>query len=332
VETCFTAGLAACFAACYWLLFKGRMTAQVFIALLFVLYVVDVWRVDNKFLFTIKVPEMYKTSKNPVMEFIGRTSNQYRVLPMNGEDPMGYVNQNIPVMYTSNAVQQVRWQQVIDSFNISGPMMDMLNVKYLVMAKDDFQTEKNMLENKFTPVFYAPDGTTVVLENKYVLPKAWIVPSVAVVTDSAQRLALLQNAVISPYSVALVEAQPKLAMPNPTGVLPPLSQNVTVPLYEGEHIVVNAVTPVNALLVIGEKYYKGWEATIDGKATEIVPVNHILRGVYLTPGSHKIEFRFDPLPFKIGKYLTLGSFAFFAMMLVREWFLRRSREGLGGNA
>jgi hypothetical protein len=33
---------------------------------------------------------------------------------------------------------------------------------------------------------------------------------------------------------------------------------------------------------------------------------------------------FDPLPFKIGKYLTLGSFALFAAMLLRERLRRRA--------
>jgi hypothetical protein len=38
-----------------------------------------------------------------------------------------------------------------------------------------------------------------------------------------------------------------------------------------------------------------------------------------------VEFVFDPLPFKVGKYLTFGSFAFFALMLLREIRLRRAR-------
>ena len=67
----------------------------------------------------------------------------------------------------------------------------------------------------------------------------------------------------------------------------------------------------------------GWKATVDDKSVDIQRVNYILRGVYLTPGTHKVEFRFDPLPFKIGKYLTLASFALFAGMLIREWRLRR---------
>jgi hypothetical protein len=49
----------------------------------------------------------------------------------------------------------------------------------------------------------------------------------------------------------------------------------------------------------------------------------VLRGIYLTPGMHKVEMVFDPTPFKVGKYLTLISFAVFAAFLGREVVLRR---------
>ncbi|HJV33565.1 YfhO family protein, partial [Geomonas sp.] len=84
----------------------------------------------------------------------------------------------------------------------------------------------------------------------------------------------------------------------------------------------------NAMLVLGEKYYQGWRATVDGKSSEIYPVDYVLRGVYLTPGKHSVSFLFDPTPFKVGKYLTLGSFAVFAFALLRELLLRR-REASG---
>jgi hypothetical protein len=38
-----------------------------------------------------------------------------------------------------------------------------------------------------------------------------------------------------------------------------------------------------------------------------------------------VEFVFDPLPFKIGKWLTLASLAFIALLSVREWLIRRKR-------
>lgn len=325
VETGIAAGLAALFSLVFGAYYRRMFTDKVLLAALLLLFIADVGRIDNKFLFLIKVPEKNMASKTPVTEFVGRASNQYRVLPMGGEDPMHYVSQGIPVMYTSNAVQQRRWQEFLDGFTLVSPMPDILNVKYLVYGTDQYAQEKAQLGDKYQPVFTPPGGSTVVLENRAVLPKAWIVPSVALVIDTSQRLAILQNPLFPPLSVALVESQPPLAMANPNSASTPLPQKVTLPLYESEHIVVEANTPNNALLVLGEKYYMGWTAQIDGVKTEIYPVNHILRGVYLTPGNHKVEFRFDPLPFKIGKYLTLASFLLFAGMLVREWLIRRKR-------
>jgi len=103
--------------------------------------------------------------------------------------------------------------------------------------------------------------------------------------------------------------------------------SVAVLQYEPNKILLRAKSAQNSLLVLGEKYYPWWYAEVDGKDTEIYPVNHILRGVYLLPGTHEVEFVFDPLPFKIGKWLTLASFTLFAVLIGRELWLRRSKRG-----
>ena len=168
----------------------------------------------------------------------------------------------------------------------------------------------------------------MVLENKTVLPKAWLVPSVAIVTDPEQRLRIISAAEdFKPNQVAIVESPPPIQLESYPVQLLSSAGKADVTLYEANRIVVEAQVLKNSLLVIGEKYYNWWYASLDGKKTVIEPVNHILRGVYLTPGTHKVEFIFDPLPFKIGKYLTLASLAFFALLLVREWRGRRLEKG-----
>jgi hypothetical protein len=133
----------------------------------------------------------------------------------------------------------------------------------------------------------------------------------------------MQDPRFDPRGMALVESAPPIPMagPNALPAVPP--GEVRVLRYEGERIELEAAVAMNSMLVLGEKYYKGWRATVDGKLTEIHPVNHVLRGVYLTPGTHKVEFVFDPMPFKVGKYLTLASFALFALLLGREFVVRR---------
>ncbi|MEI6207754.1 MAG: YfhO family protein [Desulfuromonadales bacterium] len=326
-ETGVAAGIAALYAGALLLLLRQNLARYV-PWLLLLLFAGDTCRVNSKFTFLVPAPHQAKGTAPaaPEIRFLSGMPVIFRVLPMDGNDPMQYATRNLPVMFTSNAVQQVRWQQFLDGFNLAGPMTDMLNVKYLVIKNADYQQQKEQMGQKYQTVFTAPDNGVVVLENRTVLPKGWLVPSAAVIPDPAQRLALLQIPQFNPATVALVESPPPIPLADPNSALTPLpAQNVTIPVYEGERIVVEAVVQVNALLVLGEKYYKGWKGTVDGKNVDIVPVNHILRGVYLTPGKHTVEFVFDPLPFKIGKFLTLASFALFAGMLVREWLVRRKK-------
>ena len=174
-------------------------------------------------------------------------------------------------------------------------------------------------------MFTSPDGAQIVLENGRVMPKAWLVPSVAVEPDEARRLRILQEPMFDPRQVALVESPPSLPL-TPPSVRQAEPGSVRITRYEGTRIDLSAAVAQNALLVLGEKYYAGWEALVDGKPAEIVPVNHILRGIYLPPGEHTVELRFDPGAFKVGKYITFASFILFAGMLLREIRLSRHRR------
>jgi hypothetical protein len=324
-ETGLAAGLAALCAALFAAYHGKRLPARVLPLVLLIFFLGDVGRVNSKFMFLVPEPHRNKGVKPPQVEFLlAKKSIQYRTFLMDGGDPMLYASAGVPVMFTSNPVQQMRWQQFLDNFNAASSMPDMLNVKYFIVPNQEYQQQKEQMGDRFIPVFTTPDNGTVILENRSVLPKAWLVPSVAVITDLQQRLSILQNPGFNPLAGGLVESPPPFEMARPDGAAT-LPQNVQVSLFEGEHIIVEASTPRNALLVLGEKYYKGWQAMLDGKRAEIVPVNHVLRGVYLTPGEHKVEFRFDPLPFRVGKYLTLASLVLFTGMLLREWLARRGK-------
>lgn len=263
------------------------------------------------------------------MEFLARDSKEYRVLPLNA-DPMQYASEKIPVMFASHPVQLKRWQDILENFTFTSAVPDMLNVKYLVYGKEQYEQEKGMLGGKFQPVFQSPDGSEVVLENRAVLPKAWLVPSVLVQNDPQTVLGILNNPAFDPRGMAVVEAMPAIAMEPPGRGTSLPSGAARVTHYEGEEVAVVADVARNSLLVLGDKFHKGWKATVDGKPAPIQPANYIFRGVYLTPGRHEVNFRFDPLSFKVGKYLTLASFALFAFMLGREWWVRKRGSRIEG--
>ena len=327
-ETGIAAGIAALYAAVIFGYYRKWLSVKLIPLILLALYLADVGRVNAKFEFLVDVPGKAKSVKTPAMEFILSHGGEHsRVIPMDGADPREYSSFRIPVMFTSFPVQQVRWQNILDSFSLLSPVPDILNVRYLVYDTAQYRQEKAQLDAKYQQVFQSTDGKQVVVENRTVMPKAWLVPAVALVTDVRQTMGILLNPSFNPRAVAIVESPPPFPMANPETSVAFSQQTASVTTYEGDRIQVKVQAPQNALLVLGEKYYKGWKATVDGIPEEIHPADYILRGVYLKPGDHTVEFIFDPLPYKIGKWLTLTSFVIFALFL--GWEVKRRRLGAG---
>ncbi|MDD2581165.1 MAG: hypothetical protein PHR66_04120 [Desulfuromonadaceae bacterium] len=309
--------------------FKKRVPTRLFLPLLVLLALCDLWRVNSRFLVVAPPPAARQDAiKNDIVTFLKPRIGNYRMQPMNDENAHFYADNGFANVSAYVTISERRYKQFLDAMSIMSPMTDIMNLKYLVMKTGDFESQKTAFTAKYTPVFFSTTGS-VVLENREVMPKAWLVPSVVVITDPGQRLGIMANAPeFKPAQIAIVESPPPLQLEPYKVETHSLAGSAEVRVYEPNRIVVEAQALKNSLLVIGEKYYRWWYASVDGKKAEIIPVDHILRGVYLSPGNHRVEFIFDPLPFKVGKWLTLASLVFFAGMLIREWLLRRKRMGL----
>lgn len=319
------AGIAFAVASAYLVVvvvwFRKWLATRWLLPLLVVILLGDLWRVNDNF-FVLTQPPVADSAKakNDVVTFLEKNLDHYRMQPINDQSATYYADFGLANISAYVTISEKRYKEFLEAFSLMGALPDMVNLKYLVMPNNEYEAQQASLAAKYAPVFRSDTGS-VVLENRGVLPKAWLVPAVQLVADPRQRLMFMESPYFDPAAVGLVESLP------PPGMVPAgrgkADGRVSVEGYEPNKIVVRAATSQNALLVLGEKYYKWWRAWVDGKEQEIHPVDHILRGVYLGPGEHRVEFVFDPLPFKIGKYLTLASIAFFILMLMREIRLRR---------
>ncbi len=79
--------------------------------------------------------------------------------------------------------------------------------------------------------------------------------------------------------------------------------------------------------VFSEIYYpKGWKATIDGKETEILRADYVLRALHIPAGKHTIEFTFKPDAFYIGNKVTTASSWIMMLVLLGSlgWSLKKN--------
>jgi len=64
-------------------------------------------------------------------------------------------------------------------------------------------------------------------------------------------------------------------------------------LLRAKDIMFDAKTATPSVLLLNDKFDPHWRVLVDGKPEELLRCNFIMRGVYLTPGQHTVEFKFS---------------------------------------
>jgi hypothetical protein len=114
-------------------------------------------------------------------------------------------------------------------------------------------------------------------------------------------------------ALASRDREPRIAMtygPNaPSFNGPPTVVPFTARRPNGNRMVVEGQAPQRGLLVVAEQFDPAWHARVDGKPVQITTADHLLMGVPLEAGSHKVEFTYAPQPFRAGLFGSLVGIA-----------------------
>ena len=70
--------------------------------------------------------------------------------------------------------------------------------------------------------------------------------------------------------------------------------------YSPNRVTMKTNQNAEGFLVLLDTYFPGWKVEVDGKPEHIYRANYFYRGVRLAPGSHQIEFSYEPVGLKTG--------------------------------
>jgi hypothetical protein len=137
----------------------------------------------------------------------------------------------------------------------------------------------------------SPQGQFAVFEFGAALPRTRLYPQWQVTTNDTRTLGTLADPAFDPQkSVLVANVIPSSASASPTQS----TGTVEIVQYEAKHVALKADTSAPSVLLLNDKWDPNWKVTVDGKPDQVLRCNYIMRGVYLQPGRHQVEFRFDP--------------------------------------
>lgn len=261
------------------------------------LALVDLWVVDRRYL-----NDEHFVNKNREKSFVKTVADKailedkdpsYRVLTLNNpfnDTNVSYYHKSIggynaaklrryqelidlgitPEMQKiTTSLRSVTSQSEVDDIFKSTPVLNMLNMRYLIYNE------------KAEPI-----------RNPSALGNAWFVDEVKMVDNADAEMSALKN--IDPKHTALVDVRFK-DMISATSGLADTSATVNLTSYKPNEVKYSTNSTKDGVLLFSEVYYQpGWQAYLDGKEVEHFRANWILRGMKVPAGNHEVRFEFYP--------------------------------------
>jgi hypothetical protein len=135
-------------------------------------------------------------------------------------------------------------------------------------------------------------GEYGIIEYPRALPRAKLYSSWRTPTNDDATLQLLADPGFEPLDTVLIATNTPLPQPNSALTADP--GTVAITDYQPKNVRLEADAKTPAVLLLNDRISTDWQVRIDGTPAPLLRCNYIMRGAYLTPGHHIVEFQFKP--------------------------------------
>jgi hypothetical protein len=250
--------------------------------------------------FTPEVPARYLNVQTEVIDRLQADHSIYRMTSLIGQGkgidrfppnlPMAFGLQDVQasdsLVYSGyQALRDLIPSDEAGNPDPASPLLDVLNCKYLVTSLDLSDIPKWRRVTSYE---------TNVYENAHALPRAFIPAHVEWVAGK-DTLARMRDH-WRPAETTFVHGQ---------ATHPPVSGGeVTVSDYRPSRVTLTGQVPAGQVAVLGDIWYPGWRACADGRPTEVLRADYMLRAVTPDREARRIQFVYYPASFAVGQFLA----------------------------
>jgi len=164
-------------------------------------------------------------------------------------------------------------------------IMNMLNVKYIILSAERF------------------------MDNPTALGNAWFVENIKTVKDANEEITAIDN--LTPVSDAVIQEKFADYVSGITTTKYSPGDNIYLKRYNPDTMTYVSKCAKERFAVFSEMYYppsKGWTVYIDGEEVDpFIKTNYLLRGLRVPAGEHEIKMVFAPTSINLGR--RIGQFS-----------------------
>ncbi len=279
-------------AALMWAYTRYNLKQTLFIAVLGVLFLVDMWPVckrfvnDDKFMPKKETTAIRDTAADKEVRRLAGNDPHYRVFNLtdhNGPFNEAFTSYKHKSIGGYSPAKLARYQDIIERY------LSKFNMNVI-----------SMLNTRF---FITPDG---VQENPEAFGNCWLVNDVVWVENAKEEIAAIENI---DKETAYIDKSWLKEIDTPEQYDNAAPGTITMTEYRNPgNIIYRSNSTAPKLAVFSEVYYKTWKAFIDGEEVTPVRANYVLRALPIPAGEHTIEFKcIDELMIKSHNWSTYMS-------------------------
>lgn len=329
---------------------------KIFFVVLFGVAIVELFKFGWKF--TPFSPRNIVFPKTPVLEFLMSQEKPVRitgsrVIPINMR-----MNYGLDSLEGYDAVYPLRISKLIAAINsqrsgtgpvgrygtidnVYSPLMNLVNTKYFLTLKKDDRGNPSQVgkipeefqDSRFKKVF--EDKSVAILENKNVLPRAFIVYDWEVEKDEKRIIDKLLDPEFPLGKKIILEENSEVGK---VSKVPNVSK-VKYRKYSENESVIKTESSQDGILFVSDTFYPGWKAYacpsksegqsgVDGCVeTKIYRADFAFRAVPIKAGVHEIRFTYKPESFFKGVKISIVSLLSLISVCLLLSALGKAKEG-----
>lgn len=148
-----------------------------------------------------------------------------------------------------------------------------------------------------TVAYRGADAT--VYHNDSALPRAFVVGGEQSARDDAAAFTAFTAPSFDGRRTLIRQgaARPPSDPPGPAGT-------ATIEHYAADRVEISADATRAGTLVLGDVWFPGWQATVDGHPNDVERVDYLFRGVRVGPGRHRVVFSYRPASWRVSLAIT----------------------------